>query len=110
MRDFETLLYREDGGVAWVTLNRPEVHNAFNFQMQRELKDLWRGLRTNDDVRCVVLTGAGEKAFCVGIDRSEIMGDWSSPEDVGGKSASGDSAVSTSPWHFDDPGENVGPK
>jgi enoyl-CoA hydratase/carnithine racemase len=57
MPDFETLLYDEVDGVAWVTLNRPDVLNAFNLQMQQELQSLWRGLRTNDDVNCVVLTG-----------------------------------------------------
>jgi enoyl-CoA hydratase/carnithine racemase len=109
MPDFETLLYDERDGVAWVTLNRPDVHNAFNFQMQNELKSLWRGLRTNDHVRCVVLTGAGEKAFCTGIDRSEMMGDWQEVDEVGTKSASG-GAGTASPWHFDDPGDNIGPK
>lgn len=73
-RSFETLLYEESGGVAWVTLNRPDVHNAFNAAMQHELRDLWRALRRDDDVRCVVLTGAGDKAFCTGIDRTETMG------------------------------------
>jgi enoyl-CoA hydratase/carnithine racemase len=103
--------YEEVDGVAWVTLNRPEVYNAFNFQMQRELKDVWRSMRTNDDVRCAVLTGAGEKAFCTGIDRNEIMGDWDSADDVGGMQATGTGrAGSSTPWHFDDPGENIGPK
>jgi enoyl-CoA hydratase/carnithine racemase len=113
MSEFETLKYDEAGGVAWVTLNRPDVHNAFNFRMQQELKHLWRGLRNNDAVRCVVLTGAGDKAFCVGIDRSEMMGQWQTTDDVG--SARGNTEVSTgqsgaTPWHFDDPGENIGPK
>lgn len=111
MSDYETILYEERNGVAWITMNRPEVHNAFNFQMQRELKDVWRSLRSNDDVRCAVLTASGEKAFCVGIDRNEIMGDWESADDAGGKSATGGgAAASSTPWHFDDPGENVGPK
>jgi enoyl-CoA hydratase/carnithine racemase len=111
MADYEAILYEEKEGVAWVTLNRPEVHNAFNFQMQRELRDVWRGLRSNDDVRCVVLTGAGEKAFCVGIDRNEAMGDWQSEDDVGSTSAtSGVGHVAQTPWHFDDPGDNIGPK
>jgi enoyl-CoA hydratase/carnithine racemase len=109
--DYETILYTETDGVAWVTMNRPEVHNAFNFQMQRELKDVWRSLRSNDDVRCAVLTGAGDKAFCVGIDRTETMGDWESADDVGSTSASGTgSASGSTPWHFDDPGDNIGPK
>ena len=109
MPEFETLLYEESDGVAWVTLNRPEVLNAFNLQMQHELKSLWRGLRTNDDVRCIVLTGAGEKAFCVGIDRQETMGGWDEADDVGNRSAT-TGEISNSPWHFDDPGENIGPK
>ena len=105
MPDFETLLYEEVDGVAWVTLNRPDVLNAFNLQMQTELKALWRGLRTNADVRCVVLTGAGEKAFCTGIDRMEQMGgqhDETTDPDVVGRGST--------PFHFNDPGDNIGPK
>jgi enoyl-CoA hydratase/carnithine racemase len=108
--DYETILYEETDGVAWVTLNRPDVLNAFNLQMQRELKDVWRSLRSNDDVRCVVLTGAGEKAFCVGIDRNEAMGGWENEEDVRAASATSVGHASSSPWHFDDPGDNIGPK
>src|ERR1017187_2927094 len=73
MDNLETLLYEEKEGVAVVTLNRPEVHNAFNLAMQEELRQVWRSLRTNEDVRAVVLTGAGEKAFCTGIDRAEAI-------------------------------------
>jgi enoyl-CoA hydratase/carnithine racemase len=102
---FETLLYEERDGVAWVTLNRPDRMNAFNSLMQRELHDLWRGLRRHDDVRCVVLTGAGEKAFCTGIDRMEQMGGeadaTTDPEVVGSGST---------PFMFNDPGDNIGPK
>ncbi len=103
MTQFQTLLYEEDEGVARVTLNRPEVHNAFNAQMQRELHDLWRGLRQNDAVRVVVLTGAGDKAFCTGIDRTETMGEAVGPRQkiVGSRST---------PFLFDDPGANIGPK
>ncbi|HVM39751.1 MAG TPA: enoyl-CoA hydratase/isomerase family protein [Acidimicrobiia bacterium] len=102
MAEHETLLYEESDGVAWVTLNRPDVHNAFNSTMQLELRDLWRSLRRNDDVRCVVLTGAGEKAFCTGIDRTETMGsDGERARHVGSGST---------PFMFDDPGEDIGPK
>jgi enoyl-CoA hydratase/carnithine racemase len=110
MTTYETLLYDEIDHVAWVTLNRPEVHNSFNIQMQHELKDVWRSLRTNDDVRCAVLTGAGERAFCSGIDRNETMGSWESADDVTGTSATGVGGASTTPWHFDDPGDYIGPK
>ena len=104
--EFETIRYDEsDDGVATITLNRPEVHNAFNALMQRELKTVWRALRRHDPVRCIVLTGAGEKAFCTGIDRMEQMGDRKSesadPEIVGSGST---------PFMFDDPGDNIGPK
>ncbi len=107
---YETVLYDERDGVAWITLNRPEVLNAFNQQMQAELKTIWRGMRHNDDVRCAVITGAGDRAFCVGIDRGETMGDWESEDDVGQQSVVPGGGNSTTPWHFDDPGDNIGPK
>ena len=62
-------------------------------------------MRRHDDVRCVVLTGAGEKAFCTGIDRMEQMGgdtDETTDDDVVG---SGET-----PFMFNDPGDNIGPK
>ena len=105
---YETLLYREDDGVAWVTLNRPEVHNAFNIQMLHELQQLWRGLRRNDDVRAVVLTGAGDTAFCAGMDRAESMNDFL-PDYEGPKVNKIYGHVST-PLMFDDPGNYLCPK
>ncbi len=105
MADFETLTYREGDGVAWVTLDRPEVLNAFNGAMQRELQQVWRSLRRNDDVRVVVLTGAGEKAFCTGIDRTEQIGDGD-----GGGPAEPTVGSGSTPFHFDDPGDLIGPK
>ena len=72
MPDLETLLYDESDGVAWITLNRPDALNAFDKVMQRELREMWQMLRVNDDVRCIVITGAGEKAFCTGLDREGI--------------------------------------
>lgn len=103
--EFETIAYDEADGVATVTLNRPDVHNAFNSLMQRELHTLWRALRRHDDVRCIVLTGAGDKAFCTGIDRMEQMGGErteSTDPDVVGSGAT--------PFMFNDPGDNIGPK
>ena len=49
--ELHTITYEERDNVAWITLNRPEVHNAFNEQMQRELQRVWRGLRRVDSVR-----------------------------------------------------------
>ena len=73
MSELETLLYQESDGVAWITLNRPEALNAFDSVMQQELRGLWAELRVNDDVRCIVLTGSGDRAFCTGLDRGEIQ-------------------------------------
>ncbi len=103
--DLETLLYEERNGVAYVTLNRPERHNAFNSLMQKEVRALWRGLRRHDTVRCIVLTGAGDKAFCTGIDRMEQMGgdtDATTDDDIVGSGST--------PFMFNDPGDNLGPK
>jgi enoyl-CoA hydratase/carnithine racemase len=102
MADLESLLYDESDGVAWVTLNRPEALNAFDTTMQRELRELWLMLRTNDDVRCIVLTGSGEKAFCTGLDREGI----GSFDDL----PPGRLPGYNTPWDFDDPGKSVCPK
>ena len=46
--EFETLLYREENGVAYVTLNRPEVQNSFDYTMIEELAQVWQALRWNE--------------------------------------------------------------
>lgn len=90
--EFETVLYHQGEGVATVTLNRPEVHNAFNPTMQDEISAVWQHVKHDAEVRAVVLTGAGEKAFCTGIDRSGI------PDEE------------YDPLTYDDPGQRIGPK
>jgi enoyl-CoA hydratase/carnithine racemase len=103
---FETLLYEERDHVAIVTLNRPEVHNAFNLAMQFELQKLWRSLRTREEVRAVVLTGAGEKAFCTGIDREEsIQKGYLEKQRL--ENATGQV---TTPFMYNDPGSRINPK
>jgi enoyl-CoA hydratase/carnithine racemase len=106
MAEFETITYEEDDGVAWVTLNRPEVLNAFNHKMEEELQFTWRAIRSNDDVRVVVLTGAGDRAFCTGIDRDESI----NPEVQGAAAAAGKRVGFPTPWTYDDPGANICPK
>jgi 2-(1,2-epoxy-1,2-dihydrophenyl)acetyl-CoA isomerase len=69
----ETLLVAESGGVLAITLNRPEVLNAINEQMSRELQDALRAAERSAGVRCVVLTGAG-RGFCSGQDLRERAG------------------------------------
>ena len=68
--DYECLLYEEADGIATVTLNRPDKHNSFSPTQIIELEDVWKKLRFNDDVACVIITGAGERAFSSGIDLS----------------------------------------
>jgi enoyl-CoA hydratase/carnithine racemase len=69
---FETLLYEVEGGVATITLNRPERGNAFNLAMGRELRQLWHDVQRDPAVVCTILTGAGDKAFCTGMDVADV--------------------------------------
>lgn len=69
---FSTLLYEVSDGVATLTLNRPERHNAFNMAMARELHEAWTQIKADPAVVCVVVTGAGDKAFCTGFDVAEV--------------------------------------
>ncbi len=102
--EFETIDYRVENAVAWVTMNRPDVYNAFNRTMQAELRHIWRTLRYDDSVRCVVLTGAGSKAFSTGLDRGDIpAADDTPPEGA-------ETMLGSTPFHFDDPGDWIGPK
>ena len=66
---YETLLTELADGVMTVTLNRPDKLNAFNTVMSRELIDFFHGVNGMDEVRAVVVTGAG-RAFCAGADIS----------------------------------------
>lgn len=72
--NFETLLYSVADGVCTITLNRPEVFNAVNEQMKRELNEAMKSAEKDPQIRCVVVRGAGEKAFCSGQDLKEHSG------------------------------------
>jgi enoyl-CoA hydratase/carnithine racemase len=67
---FEALLYEVRDGVATLTLNRPERHNAFDHTMANELRAAWEAVKADPAVVCVIVTGAGDKAFCTGVDVS----------------------------------------
>jgi enoyl-CoA hydratase/carnithine racemase len=70
----KSFLYEvRDGGVGWITLNRPERLNALTFEVYRELTDTFSQLRAEESVRAVVITGAG-RAFCSGGDVHDIIG------------------------------------
>ncbi len=83
---------RRPDGVALVTLDRPERHNAIDLATAEQLAAVWRDVRHDDSVRAVVLTGAGDEAFCTGIDRSVHV-----PQPG-------------SPYSIDDPLRTIGPK
>ncbi len=70
---FETLIYSVEDGVATVTLNRPAKLNAFNQQMMLDMVAVFDVTDRDDDVRAVIVTGAG-RAFCAGADLSAGAG------------------------------------
>ena len=67
----QVLLVEKKNGVAVLTLNRPEVMNSFNFPLLNALKEHVDALRFKTDIRVVIITGSGQKAFCAGADLKE---------------------------------------
>jgi len=63
---FETILYEEDGPVGWLTWNRPDDGNMFTPQMCHEIRDCINDVRRETRTRVLVITGAGDKFFCIG--------------------------------------------
>ena len=92
-----TIRYEAADGVATVTLDRPDAYNAFDATMCQELRATWIHVREDRDVRAVVLTAAGDKAFCTGIDRDEVPAD-------------GGVEYTFDPLTYVDPGRYLGPR
>jgi len=65
---YETIDLQIRDGVAWIVLNRPQAFNALDLQMAKELFEISNRLSSDRAVRCAVLTGSGQKAFCAGGD------------------------------------------
>ena len=63
---FETILYEEDGPIGTITLNRPDDGNMFTAQMCHEIRDCIEAIRRETRTRVIVLTGSGERFFCIG--------------------------------------------
>jgi enoyl-CoA hydratase len=72
MASYENLLLERDGAVAVITVNRPKVLNALNAPTLDELRRALRAIATDEAVRAVILTGAGEKSFIAGADINEL--------------------------------------
>ena len=69
--DYEQIKLEQDGPIAILTLNRPEKMNAFTGKMMFEMIDAFDKTDANDEIRAVIVTGSGDRAFCAGADLSE---------------------------------------
>jgi E-phenylitaconyl-CoA hydratase len=67
---YKTILYETKNSIAHITLNRPEVLNAFDSQMELELQQAWIAVKEDPDVKVALVMGAG-RAFCAGVDVKE---------------------------------------
>jgi enoyl-CoA hydratase/carnithine racemase len=93
MSGYETIRYEAGPDrVATITLDRPEVLNAFDRRMCEEIRDAWHAVKADPGVHAVVVRAAGDRAFCAGLDVSKPYGQ---PDDV---------------WNHEDPGEWLSPK
>lgn len=72
--EYEDILYEKSGGIAKVTINRPEVRNAFRPTTLFDLADAFDDARDDTDIGVIILTGAGDEAFCSGGDQ-KVRGD-----------------------------------
>lgn len=68
--DFEV----DDGGIALITINRPERMNAMDAEAYQQLSDAWSRIRDDTDIRVAIITGAGNKAFSAGADLKSFFG------------------------------------
>ncbi|MBO1913351.1 enoyl-CoA hydratase/isomerase family protein, partial [Microvirga sp. 3-52] len=69
LRTYEDIKYEKHSGIAKITINRPEVRNAFRPKTVTELIDAFSRARDDESIGVIVLTGEGEKAFCSGGDQ-----------------------------------------
>jgi enoyl-CoA hydratase/carnithine racemase len=94
MTAFETIQLDVDAAshVATITLNRPDVLNAFDRTMCHEMREAWHAVKDDPGVHAVVLRAAGDRAFCAGLDTKKPYGQ---PDDI---------------WNHEDPGELLSPK
>ena len=72
--NLENILIEKRGRIAIVTVNRPDKLNALNIPTRREILRAFEQLKTDDEVRVVIITGAGPKSFIAGADINEFAG------------------------------------
>lgn len=71
--DYKNILLETEGSIAFITINRPEVFNALNFSCVEEIKNALKICLEKSNVKCVVFTGKGSKAFIAGADIKELQ-------------------------------------
>src|SRR5258706_3573312 len=74
MSNYQSILVDRDERIGMVTLNRQKELNALNFQLVSELANVLEELDRDGEIRCIVITGAGERAFAAGADIKEMCG------------------------------------
>ena len=72
-KKYENIIYEKKGSIATITLNRQEMLNALNTPLIAEIKDAFEDAEYDNSIHVIVITGAGEKAFCAGADILEIL-------------------------------------
>src|SRR4051794_31735996 len=70
------VLYEKRDEIAYITLNRPEVHNAIDRETEELLREAWTDFRDAPDIRLAIITGAGDKSFCAGDDLGSDVDRW----------------------------------
>lgn len=71
---YDNILIKIENGIGWIEINRPEKLNALNAKTAQEIHSAFMEFQTNDQVKVVILTGSGEKAFIAGADIGELEG------------------------------------
>jgi enoyl-CoA hydratase len=69
---YETLVYQKAGAVGTITINRPAVNNSVNMQLAEELTEICADVNGDEEIKVIIITGAGDKAFSVGVDLNEL--------------------------------------
>ncbi|MBI4295181.1 MAG: enoyl-CoA hydratase/isomerase family protein [Chloroflexi bacterium] len=69
---YEAVIYEKKGPIAYITMNRPQAMNALNMRMADELGEVWADFKQDKELLVAVMTGAGDRAFSVGVDLKEV--------------------------------------
>ncbi|WP_017756342.1 enoyl-CoA hydratase/isomerase family protein [Calidifontibacillus oryziterrae] len=72
MQQYENLLVRVERGLMWLTINRPELRNALNKETLQDIEDAFSWAESTDEVKVIIVQGAGEKSFAAGADIKQL--------------------------------------